>query len=617
MKNLSLLVATMGFAILSVLSTSTADEIKVAPAQWDLTPLFADEAAWRNAFSDLEKNLTKLRTCKGNLGSSSENMEKCLSLLFQMKLRMARLASWSSLQRASDVRSSTNNERMQLTEDLSAHLRSESSFLVPEVAKIKTSKIESFLTKNHKLNPYRQLLREIKDQSAHILDPAREELLATLSPVLRPGSGIQSLLLSADIAWPTLTLKSGAEKIDTAAYTRLRESNDRDQREKVFTSFFASLTQYQRTLGANLANSVKTTVIRAKLRGYKSALQAALDGEQIPEEVYRTLITQVNTSLPSFHRYLRHHGDSLGLKKLEYFDAYVSGDDLDLKFSLENSKQLVLGAVEPLGNDYVQRLKHAFSQQWMDVHPREGKVNGAFMDGSAFEVHPYILLNHQDNFSSLSTLAHEWGHAMHSLYSNEAQPYVTSGYSTFIAEIASTLNEILLNEKMIADAKTAKEKRFYLETLLKMIRGTFYRQTQFAEFELSLHEELEKGDALSGQKISKIFGEIARKYYGHAAGVMNIDEKYFSEWAFVPHFYRGFYVYQYATCLAAAFYFAEGILTNKPRALENYLNVLKAGGSKYPYEILKEAGVDMKAPRVYQAVAHRLERALDELSALK
>jgi oligoendopeptidase F len=582
---------------------------------WDLTPLFASESTWKEEYGSLTRAFQSLTPCKGHLGSSGAMMLKCLDEYFTLQMRLSRLSTWASLQRSADVKNPLNNERSQLADDLGSKFGQETAFFVPELAKLGRPKVSRLVAKTPGLAPYKQFLRSVADQAEHILDPARTQLLATLAPVVHTGHDIHSLMISADIPWPTIELSTGKAKIDTAGYTLRRESAKRSDREKVFTSFYGTLNQYEGTLGATLANSVKTNVIMAKIQHYKNPLDAALEREKIPESVYHTLVSQVNSGLPVLHRYLRHIGSSLGIKKLEYFDAYVAGGDLAMKIPLAQAKAAVLEALAPLGPDYVKRLSDAFSQRWMDVYPREGKVNGAFMEGAAYQVHPFLLLNHQDNFESMSTLAHEWGHAMHTVFTTGSQPYVNADYSIFIAEIASILNEVLLHEKLIKDAKTPEEKKFYLEAMLKMIRGTFYRQTQFAEFELALHDEVDHGGALTGQKISAIYGGIARKYYGHDQGVMNFDKRFFSEWVFVPHFYNSFYVYQYATCMAAAFYFADQILTNVPGARENYLNVLKAGSSKYPYEILKDAGVDMADPKVYKAVVRRAELALNQLGA--
>ena len=306
----------------------------------------------------------------------------------------------------------------------------------------------------------------------------------------------------------------------------------------------------------------------------------------------------------------------LGLKKQKYSDVYPPVVKATKRYPIDKTRKMTLEAVAPLGKDYVSKLTAATEKNWMDVYPRKGKRSGAFMSGSAYNLHPFVFLNHQDDYNSASTYAHEWGHAMHSIYSNREQPYAKSSYSIFVAEIAAIVNETLMIEKAIKDAKTDEEKLFYLGYALESIRGTYFRQTQFGEFELALHEAIEKGEALSGQKISKIYGKIARKYYGHEKGVMTIDENFFSEWAFVPHFYYGFYVYQYSTSISAAYYFSDKILSGDKGVLKKYQTLLKAGGSKYPHELLLDAGLDMSRPDAYRAIDRKANMIMDEMEGI-
>ncbi len=612
-RNLFLTILLGSMMSFSILAAETVAE-KAIP--WDLTSLYKTEADWQGALKAVDTKIPDFKQCKGKLATSVTTLKKCLDDYFGLQLQLAQVSVWAELQKSGDQRPAINTERTQLTGDLGSRFSEATAYFSPELSKIKPAYVKIFL-KQPGTKIYQHYLQAILLQAKHTLDPAREEQLAALSPVLYNGENIQGLLLSADIEWRSVTLSNGdKQKINAAGYTKLRESPNREDRLKVFEAYYATLTQFQRTLGTNLALNVKTNVVMARLRKYKTALEAALSRDNVPDAVYRTLVQQVNAGLPVFHSFLKHEAATLGLKNFSYEDSYISAADLDLKFPVEKTKAVVLEALAPLGEEYTSKLKDAFAQNWMDVYPRDGKVGGAFMNGSAYKVHPFLLLNHQDNFSSVSTFAHEWGHAMHTLYSNSAQAYLSADASIFTAEIASTLNEVLLHEKLILSAQNSKERAFYLESLLKLIRGTFFRQTQFAEFELALHEEVEKEQALSGEKISEIYGKIARKYYGHDQKVMTIDEKFFSEWAFVPHFYNSFYVYQYATCISAAFYFAEQILAKKPGAVENYLKVLKAGSSNFPYEILKEAGVDMAKPDVYQAVVRRMEKALKEIDSL-
>jgi oligoendopeptidase F len=333
----------------------------------------------------------------------------------------------------------------------------------------------------------------------------------------------------------------------------------------------------------------------------------------LPVGVYRTLVAEANRGLPVLHRYFEIRRRMLGLPDLAYYDIYPPATKLARRFDLTEIRRLVLEAVRPLGQDYVDTLAKATSGRWMDPYPRRGKSAGAYMNPSAYAVHPYLLLNLHDDYGSVSTYAHEWGHAMHSLMANKAQPFETSNYPTFTAEIASTCNEQLLADYMLRQAKTREEKLFYLDRICELLRGTFYRQTLFAEFELAIHETAERGEALSGKRMTAIYLELLKKYHG--AG-MTIDPAYGIEWAFPQHFYYDFYVFQYATSIAASVYFADKILAGKTADRDAYLGVLKAGGSGYPVDLLKRAGLDMTTPAPYQALVAKLARTLDQMEAL-
>jgi len=289
---------------------------------------------------------------------------------------------------------------------------------------------------------------------------------------------------------------------------------------------------------------------------------------------------------------------------------------VDLKFPIDRGEALVLDAVKPLGEEYVADMRKGFTSRWMDVYPQAGKRSGAYSNGSAYDVHPYLLLNYNDDYESVSTLAHEWGHAMHSYLANGAQPYPTANYPTFVAEVASTFNEALLLRRMLAEAKGDDERLFLLGSYLENLRGTFFRQAMFAEFELAIHEAVEKGEALTGEKLSSMYGELLRRYHGHDAGVLKIDDAYTVEWAYIPHFFYNFYVYQYATSIAASTQLARDVLDNKPGARERYLGLLKAGGSRYPYEMLKEAGVDLASPAPYRVLGEQMKWAMDEIEGI-
>jgi oligoendopeptidase F len=354
-------------------------------------------------------------------------------------------------------------------------------------------------------------------------------------------------------------------------------------------------------------------MFQAKARKYKTALEASLSGSNIPEGVYRTLVAQANEGLPVLHRYFDLRRRMLNLPDIAYYDIYPPLVKLDRRFTLDEMRTLTLDAVKPLGPDYGAMFAKATAARWMDPRPRTGKQSGAYMNGSAYDVHPYLLLNLSDRYDGLTTYAHEWGHAMHTLLANAAQPYELAGYPTFTAEIASTCQELLLAHAMLERASTKEEKLFYLGQLMENFRGTFFRQAMFAEFQLAIHDLAEKGEGLSGKKMTGIYLDLLRRYHGPG---MTIDPAYAIEWAYIQHFFYGFYVFQYATSITAATYFASRVRGGAPAERDRYLSVLKAGGSDYGYAILRKAGLDMATPTPYRTLVAEFARVLDQAEAL-
>ncbi|MBP1621606.1 MAG: pepF, partial [Acidobacteria bacterium] len=385
----------------------------------------------------------------------------------------------------------------------------------------------------------------------------------------------------------------------------------------VFGEFWKTYGAYQRTFGVTLDAQVKRDLFYARARNYPNCLAAALDAGNVPESVYRTLIAEVNRALPTLHRAFKLRGRLLGIADLAYHDIYPPlVPELEVRFPIDAGKALMLESLAPLGAEYSAVVRRGLEGRWMDVYPRTGKRSGAYSNGAAYDVHPYVLMNYNDDYESVSTLAHEWGHALHSHLANQAQPYPTADYSIFVAEVASTFNEALLLDRMLKQATSDDQRLYYLGSYLEGLRGTFFRQTMFAEFELAIHEAGERGEALTSEKLSAMYGELLRRYHGHDAGVLRIDDAYTVEWAYIPHFYYNFYVYQYATSLAASTQLAREVMDGKPGARERYLGLLRAGGSRYPYELLREAGVDLASETPYRALVAQMNWAMDEIDAI-
>ena len=385
----------------------------------------------------------------------------------------------------------------------------------------------------------------------------------------------------------------------------------------MFDAFWKKWSEYQQTLGAALDAQMRQDFFYAKVRSYPSCLAAALDAGNVPPEVFHMLVKSANDNLGTLHRYLKLRKRIMGVDELHYYDAYtplVAATDREIPIA--DGEAMVLDAVAKLGPEYVAAVKGGFDGRWMDVFPREGKQSGAYSNGAAYDVHPYVLMNYNDDYESVSTVAHEFGHAMHSYLANAAQPYPTADYGIFVAEVASTFNEGLLLDKVLKEAKTDDERLYYLGTALENLRTTFFRQTMFAEFELEMHELVEKGESLSGERLTQMYKELVRRYYGHDEKVMIVDDAYAVEWAYIPHFYYDFYVYQYATSLAASSLLVNDVLAGKEGARDRYLGMLKAGGSQFPYDLLKGAGVDLATPAPYEALIARMNGIMDQIEAI-
>lgn len=593
-----------------------SSKLKTPAAHWDLSELVKDEKQWRQKLKQIEKQMQSLSTCKGQLTSNPQELLRCLDLQHNLYRQATKPCTWAFLQQSTDSLVSAHISRAQRCRLLYSQISEQSSFFGPEIAAAGSEKIQNYLKTHKALEPYSQTLRRILDQSSHTLTPSEEALLSALSPSLSKSRESFSLLLNAEIPWPKAKMSDGEREINVAQYTKYRNSSDRQDRQKAFEAFYKTLAQFERTFGSTYSQTVMTRNTMARLRKHKNALSAALSSDQIPETTYRTMVREVNRSLPTLHRYLKLRGRVLNLKQQEYFDVYPTIVTSPKTFSLAETQKLTLEAVTPLGQDYVHRITQATSQNWMSVYPKKGKSSGAFMSGGVYDGHPYVFLNHQDDFNSASTYAHEWGHALHSMLSNAHQPYPKARYSIFIGEIAAILNEVLLTEHAIQNAKSDKEKLYYINEALEALRTTYFRQAQFAEFELAVHETAEREGSLTGQTISSIYGDIQKRYYGHNKKIVNIDPLYFKEWMFVPHFYGGFYVYQYSTSMAGAYYFADKILAGDTKSLDKYLTVLKAGGSKYPHEILLDAGLDLSTPAPYKTLDKKANALMDEMEAL-
>jgi len=583
---------------------------------WDLSQLYASDAAWDAERLALLAELPKVKALQGTLGQSAQSLRAGLDQISALRLRLNCLQSYAFQKADENTQNSEAQARRQLADAVSNQFGEAASFVSAEVGALGRAKVEGFLAAEAGLAKHGQGLRTMLRLAEHTLSPKEEALLAGAADPLQQPGAIYGLLTNADLPWPKIKIRGKEVVLDQEQYTAYRSDADPKVREQVFKAFWPVYKAYERTLGAVYAANLRGTVFMARARKYPSSVAMAQGSDNIPEAVYRSLVQEANAGLPTLHRYLKLRSQVLGLKRAGYQDMYVPLAKPSGEYSQAEAERLTLAALQPLGAEYTGKLAAAFKQNWMHSVPQRGKVSGAYMNGAAYDVHPFLLMSYNGDYLGMSTLAHEWGHAMHSVYSNANQPFETADYSTFIAEIPSTANELLLADYMIANAKTREEKIFALSQQLENIRSTFFRQAMFAEFELASHEAVEKGEAVTGESLSQIYLDLLKRYHGDAQNVVKIDPLYGIEWAYIPHFYRDFYVYQYATCVSAAAFFAEGIGQGDTALRERYFTLLKSGSSADAYALTRAAGLDLATPEPYRALLRRMNRAIDQLETL-
>ena len=605
------------FCILQLSGSLSAQD--TARYEWDLTDIYTDASDWQSALDQVSLRITEFQNLKGSLGVNAQSFLRVMSEYSDLNKEAARVYVYTSLQRDADQREPEAQARFGRARQMYTDLTAGLSWINPELLKIGEDKVNRFFEEESDLADYEFLVRDILRQSPHTLDEATEAILAQAGMILSSPSQIYQNYANADIPWPEVTLSEGETVLlNQSGYGLWRASANREDRKLVFDAFWQTWQQYADGMGATLASEVQSNVFSARVRNHEGVLANNLFDDGLPPEIYTQLVAQVNEALPTFHRYLQLRGTMLGIEDLRYYDIYPPLVNVNTGvFDLKRSQDITFEALRPFGDEYLSLLDLGLQQNWMHSHPQPGKRSGAYMNGSVYDVHPYVLLNHNDDYESMSTFAHEWGHAVHSLLANANNPYETAGYSTFIAEMASTINEILLQEYMIANAKTREEQLFYLGGALEQIRGTFFRQTMFAEFELAIHQAAERGEPLTGPRLTEIYGELLKRYHGHDIGILTIDDLYTVEWAFIPHFYRDFYVFQYATSISGAAWFAEQFLAGDENVRDAFIRVLSAGGSDYPHNILlNEAGLDMTLPESYDPILRRMDSLMDRIEAL-
>lgn len=581
---------------------------------WRLEDIFATDQAWENEFKDIQDSLPKGEQYKGKLGESADVLWDALQFQDGITERLGRLYTYSHMRYDQD----TGNTFYQGMDDRAKNLYSQASsvfsYIVPEILSIDEETINRFMDEKEELKLYEHVLKEINLQRPHVLSAEQEALLAQASEVLSASSNTFGMLNNADLRFPSIKDENGKEvELTHGRYTRFLESADRRVRKEAFEAMYKTYGQYKNTFASTLAGTVKKDNFYAKVRNYSSAREAALSANNIPESVYENLVGAIHDNLDLLHRYVRLRKKILGVEELHMYDLYTPlVKDVKMEIPYEDAKNYVLNGLAPLGEDYVSVLKEGFENRWVDVHENRGKRSGAYSSG-AYGTNPYILMNWQDNVNNLFTLAHEFGHSVHSYYTRKNQPYQYGDYSIFVAEVASTTNEALLNDYLLKEIDDEQKRIYLLNHYLEGFRGTVFRQTMFAEFEHLIHKMAQDGVALTAESLTQTYYDLNKKYFGED---IVIDEEIGLEWSRIPHFYYNYYVYQYATGFSAAAALSSQILEEGQPAVERYLGFLEAGSSDFPIEVLKKAGVDMTSPEPIKAACKVFEEKLTELEQL-
>ncbi|OIJ18502.1 oligoendopeptidase F [Anaerobacillus alkalidiazotrophicus] len=581
---------------------------------WDVEAIFSTDEAWEKEFNELKSEMPKIQEFKGKLEISSDQLYQCLKYQNELSMRLGKLYVYAHLKSDSDTTNSFYQGLNDRASNLATQFSNYSSFIIPELLSIPEEKIAQFVAENDDLKIYKHALDETNRQRPHVLSESEEAILAQVSEVTASSSNTFGMLNNADLKFPTIKDENGEEiEVTHGRFIRFMESSDRRVREDAFKAIYETYEKYKNTLASTLSGNVKKNLFNANVRNYQSARQAALDNNNIPEVVYDQLVDTVNDHLHLLHRYVALRKKALDLDEIHMYDLYTPIiKDVKMEVTYEEAKDLVIKGVEPLGEEYVNIIKEGFEKRWVDIEENVGKRSGAYSSGT-YGTMPYILMNWQNNINNLFTLTHEFGHSVHSYYSRKTQPYHYSGYSIFVAEVASTCNEALLNDYLLKVTEDKKKKLYLLNHFLEGFRGTVFRQTMFAEFEKLIHEKAGNGEPLTPELLSKTYYELNKKYFGDN---IILDDEIAMEWARIPHFYYNFYVYQYATGYSAATALSKQILEEGNSAVTRYIDFLKAGSSDYPIEILKRAGVDMTSSNPIKEALTVFEKTLNEMEQL-
>ena len=580
---------------------------------WDLSTIFETDKKWEEELALLTEDTKEAARLEGHLLDSAESLLNITERYLDLSRRLEKLYVYAHMKNDQDTRVAKYQEYYAKAMTLYSQLDQVFSFYEPEFMAITEEQYQNFLAEEPKLQPYKHFFDKLLQNKDHVLSQREEELLAGAGEIFGAASETFAILDNADIVFPFVKDEDGNEvQLSHGVYMRLVESKNREVRRGAYEALYSTYEQYQHTYAKTLQTNVKVQNYRAKVRNYKSAREAALAANFVPESVYDNLVSAVRKHLPLLHRYLALRSKILGIPDLKMYDVYTPLSSVEYSFTYEEALKKAEDALAVLGVDYLSRVKRAFSERWIDVYENQGKRSGAYSGGS-YDTNAFMLLNWQDNLDNLFTLVHETGHSMHSSYTRETQPYVYGDYSIFLAEIASTTNENILTEKLLQEVQDDATRFAILNNFLDGFRGTVFRQTQFAEFEHAIHQADQNGEVLTSEFLNNLYADLNQEYYG-LSKEDNPQIQY--EWARIPHFYYNYYVYQYSTGFAAASALAEKIVHGSQDDRDRYIDYLKAGKSDYPLNIMRKAGVDMEKEDYLNDAFAVFERRLDEFEAI-
>lgn len=582
---------------------------------WKLEDIFESDEVWEQEFKEVTALAEKADSYQGKLQESAEALYNVLVYKDELLQRLQKLYTYSHMRYDQDTTNSTYQAMDSRIKSLYAKVSTGLSFLTPEILGLDEAALTGYIESHEGLQLYKHALEELNSVRPHVLPAEQEALLAQLSEVVSTSSDTFGMLNNADLEFPEIENEDGEKvQITHGNYSRFLESSDRRVREDAFKAVYATYGKFRNTFASTLSGNIKRDNVNARIRKYESARQAALSDDHIPESVYDNLVETVNNNLHLLHRYAALRKEVLGLDQVHMYDMYTPlVKEVKMEIPYEKATQTMLAGLSALGEEYTGIVEQGINNRWVDVKENKGKRSGAYSSG-AYGTNPYILMNWQDNVDNLFTLAHEFGHSVHSYYTRASQPYVYGDYSIFVAEVASTTNEALLNEYMVKTTEDEQERIYLLNHWLDGFRGTVFRQTMFAEFEHLIHQMDQNGEALTADRLTEVYYELNKKYFGEEVAV---DEEIGMEWARIPHFYYNYYVFQYATGLSAATALSKGILEEGQPAVDRYISeFLKAGSSDYPIEVLKKAGVDMTSPEPVAEACKVFEQKLIELEKL-